>query len=210
MFAKAPKDLTPSAYPAAVAAILGPALADAVVAAYPCSSYKSDLGQSACWWALAAAIRDSCFACPVQSSAAVLAGGAGGRSQAGSTYAYFYTQVLAVVEIVDLFKPYRCFHGSELPSVFDLWPALIGEGEVAMAEWFVSAWTSFAATGNPNYAGAPGTWQPFGTSAHSTLVISTGAGGVQLNNTQQLLAGPCEFWAAHPVPESVIWGGGRL
>ena len=110
-----------------------------------------------------------------------------------------------MVEIVDLFKPYRCFHGSELPSVFDLWPALMGFGEVDMAQWFVSAWTNFAATGSPNYAGAPAQWAPFGA-GNSTLVVSTGVGGVQLNNTQRMFADKCAFWAANPVSEAVIWG----
>jgi carboxylesterase type B len=204
MFVRAPKDLNETTYTAAIAQILGPDLAADVAAQYPCSAYKADLGQGACWWALAAVERDCMFTCPVSTSSFHLAN-LPGRTNSAHSYAYWYTQVLLVVDIVDLFKPYRCFHGSELPSVFDLWPALIGEGEAAMAQWFVRAWTAFAATGDPNYAGAPGAWSPFGA-GNSTLVISTGAGGVSLNNTASIFADPCAFWAAHPVPESVIWG----
>jgi len=74
-----------------------------------------------------------------------------------------------------------------------------------MAQWFVGAWTNFAATGDPNFPGAPGRWDSFGASA-TTLVVSTGAGGPVLNNSQRLFSDACTFWAANPVPESVIWG----
>ena len=113
--------------------------------------------------------------------------------------------MLFIVDIVDLFKPYRCFHGSELPLVFNLWPALIGVGEGALGTWFSTAWTTFAATGNPNSKGAP-VWAPFG-SLNSTVVISTGVGGVNLTNKQGLLSSQCAFWAANPIASSVIWGG---
>ena len=146
MFVRAPKDLNASAYVGAIGAILGAQQAAAVAAAYPCADYKADLGQSDCWWALAAVERDAMFTCPVTSSAAELVAQPG-RANAQNTFTYNYRAVLAVVDIVDLFKPYRCFHGSELVSVFYLWPALIGFGEENMAEWFTRAWGSFAATG---------------------------------------------------------------
>jgi hypothetical protein len=207
MFVRAPKDLNESQYTAAIAEILSPDLAVKVAAYYPCSQFKADLGQSSCWWALAAIERDFAFTCPAQSSAYLLSSQAS-RANAARTFAYFYTQVLFILDIVDIFKPYRCFHGSELPSVFDLWPALWGEGEAAMAQWFTTAWTTFAATGDPNFEGAPGAWAPFGggEGSNSTLVIGTGAGGVNLTNSRGIFADACAFWAANPVPESVIWG----
>jgi para-nitrobenzyl esterase len=231
MFARGPKDLNESGYVAAIATILPLAQAELVAAEYPCSAFKADLGQSACWWAIARFIRDAMFACPVQATASELA--TQSRNSAAKTYAYFYTQVLFIVDIVDLFKPYvsdvetvrhdenspsphthmlahystsyRCFHGSELPLVFDLWPAMWGEGEASMATWFASSWTNFAATGDPNYAGSPANWLPFGAT-NSSAVISTGAGGVVVNNTASLLTQQCAFWAANPIAESVIWG----
>lgn len=112
--------------------------------------------------------------------------------------------MLFIVDIVDLFKPYRCFHGSELPLVFDLWPALWGEGEGALGSWFSSAWTTFAATGSPNYAGAP-TWSPVGSNGN-TAFINTGAAGVNVTNVPSVLTDVCAFWAANPVSSTVIWG----
>ena len=45
-----------------------------------------------------------------------------------------------------------------------------------------------------------------GEGSNSTLVIGTGAGGVNLTNSRGIFADACAFWAANPVPESVIWG----
>jgi para-nitrobenzyl esterase len=59
MFAPGPKDLNASGYIGAIATILPLAQAELVAAQYPCADYEADLGQSACWWALAAVIRDS-------------------------------------------------------------------------------------------------------------------------------------------------------
>ena len=202
MFAKGAKDLNASGYVAAIAEFLPLAQAEIVALEYPCSDFKDDLGQSACWWGVAQIMRDSMFGCPVQTTAATLA--AAPRASAAKTFAYFYTPTLFIVDIVDVFKPYRCFHGSELPSVFDLWPALIGFGEAAMGEWFARAWTTFAATGDPNSPGAP-TWLPFGAT-NSSAVIAIDAGAFKQTNNASLIRDKCAFWAANPVAESVIWG----
>jgi hypothetical protein len=93
-----------------------------------------------------------------------------------------------------------------LLSVFDLWPGLIGEGEEAMGRWFATSWTSFAATGNPNFAGAP-TWPAFGAN-NVTMAISTGAGGVVLERLPSFARDACAFWAANPIEAGVVWGGG--
>lgn len=103
MFARGGKDLNASEYVAAIASILPLAQAELVAAQYPCADFEPDLGQSACWWAVAQFIRDGMFACPVQTTAATLT--TLPRNSSGQVYAYMYTQVLAVVEIVDLFKP---------------------------------------------------------------------------------------------------------
>lgn len=204
MFAPGPKDLNASGYISAIATILPLAQAELVAAQYPCADYEADLGQSACWWAIAALIRDSMFVCPAQTTASTLT--ALPRNSSGQTFAYMYSQILAIVEIVDLFKPYRVFHGSELLSVFDLWPGLIGEGEAAMGRWFATSWTSFAATGNPNFAGAPA-WPAFGAN-NVTVAISTGADGVVLERLPSFARDACAFWAANPIEAGVVWGGG--
>ena len=61
-------------------------------------------------WAIARLERDFAFACPVQDSARTLTT-LPGRNSAASTFAYFYSHVLFIVDIVDLFKPYRCGGG---------------------------------------------------------------------------------------------------
>ena len=203
LFTRAPKDLNASDYVSAILAMLPtlpPASAAAVAAQYPCSDFSPALGQSACWWAITRFIRDAMFACPVQSAAALLTG-LPGRANGAATFAYAYEQVLFLVDIVDLFKPYRCFHGSELPLVFNLWPTLMGFGEARLGDYMSGAWTAFAATGNPNVPGAP-VWAPFGAAA-STVRITTSAAGVALNNTPGLLAAQCAFWKANPIPVRV-------
>jgi para-nitrobenzyl esterase len=203
MFAKAPKDLNESGYVAAISEFLPRNQSEVVAKEYPCSDFRADLGQSACWWGVCELERDSMFACPVQKTAAALSAAA--RANGGNVFAYLYTHVLFIVDIVDLFKPYRCFHGSELPLVFDLWPAMFGVGEADLATWFATSWTTFAATGNPNYEGAPAVWPAF-RAANETLMVDTGAKGVNLTAFPNLLAEKCAFWAANPVGEAVIWG----
>ena len=102
-------------------------------------------------------------------------------------------------------RPHRCFHGSELPLVFDLWPALWGEGEAALGSFFSTAWTTFAATGNPNAPGAP-TWAPFGATGNNAFLEVGNAGGVNVTNVPNVLQDLCAFWTANPVSSQVIWG----
>lgn len=75
-----------------------------------------------------------------------------------------------------------------------------------MGKWFASAWTAFAATGNPNFAGGPA-WPPF-HAAGETMAISTTAEGVVLESLPAYLRETCAFWAANPIEAGVIWGGG--
>ena len=54
---------------------------------YKFSDFQPALGQSACWWAIAQFIRDAMFACPVEHTAATLAG-LPGRVNGAATFAY--------------------------------------------------------------------------------------------------------------------------
>jgi para-nitrobenzyl esterase len=200
MFVRAPKDLNASGYVAEIASVLPGPLSSVVAAEYPCSDFTSDLGQSNCWWGIAQVERDFAFAYPVVHTATTLST-LPSRASSNQVFAYYYTHVLFIVDIVDIFKPYRCFHGSELPAVFNLWPTLWGEGEAAMGQFFTDAWATFAATGNP---GVP-KWQTWGTT-NGTLVIDTGLGGVNISMAYNHLQEKNTFWANHFVPESVIWG----
>ena len=109
----------------ALTTALGPALASAVATEYPVAQYEDT------WWTICAVLRDSSMLCPGRDTAGWLS--APSRSPAQSVHVYYYTQVLAVIEIVDLFKPLRCFHASELVSVFDFTVLLWGAGEVRAA-----------------------------------------------------------------------------
>ena len=122
-------------------------------------------------------------------------------------HVYFYTQILALVEIIDIFKPLRCFHGSELASVFDFSLLLWGAGEVDMARAFVAYWTNFAVNGDPNGPSVPA-WAPWSASpgGDNMAQISCSAAGVNVTMSNRLQTAQCAFWTANPVPESVFWG----
>ncbi len=142
-----------------------------------------------------------------------------------------------MIEIVDLFTPLRCFHASELFSVFDFTVALWGAGEVCqlagwvvvlvfmlltlrgciycsrggvqtdMARAFVTYWTNFAVTGDPNGAGVP-VWHPWvaGAGGDNIAQISTSAAGVNVTMINGLQEAQCTFWGTHQVPPNVFWG----
>jgi hypothetical protein len=80
--------------------------------------------------------------CPGKQSAAWLTGP---QRQGGSfpVYTYYFVHTLLIVDIVDLFKPLGCFHGSELVNVFDLSIAMLGPGEPELGKQFVRYWVNF-------------------------------------------------------------------
>lgn len=97
--------------------------------------------------------------------------------------------------------------GSELVNVFDLTVALWGPGEPELASTFVSYWTNFAATGNPNAAGLP-VWEQYGGAAADLVAsLDTGiTGGVNVTMISGLKAGLCTLWGNITIPEDVLWG----
>ena len=125
-------------------------------------------------------------------------------------YVYYYNQVLVLVDIIDLFRNLRVFHGSELVSVFDLTVLLWNDAEVAMAKTFVSYWSNFAVTGNP--AVGPATvpaWPAFGAAGNVAIISAIEGPPVSRTNVtivQGVNADKCAFWAQTPIAESVIWG----
>jgi para-nitrobenzyl esterase len=205
LFNPAPVDVNASDYVAALAKVVGPDLAPLVAAEYPPSDYESP------WWAGTAAIRDSQFACPARTLASQLSNPA---TRANGTvypvFVYFYTHVFFVVDLIDLFKPLRCFHGSELANVFDFTLLLWGFGEVDLADAFVLYWTQFAKTGNPNGPTVPAwpawTADGVGNGSDAVAVLDTGVGGVNVTSQTGLLTGACAWWAQHPIPEKYIYG----
>lgn len=198
LFNSAPTDLNASQYISAISDIIGPALAPTVAAEYPISGYESP------WWAICAQLRDSQMLCPATQSAAKLANPArtGGAKPA---FVYYYNYVLSLIDVVDIFRNLRCFHGSELVSVFDFTVALIGEGEQETAASVVDYWTNFAANGDPNGPGLP-TWPAYGDT-HNVAMISTSKSGLNLTIlTGGVEQDTCDFWSKINISSSSIFG----
>lgn len=99
LFDSAPTNLNASDYLAAVETIIGPDLAPRIVEAYPAAQYESP------WWAISAILRDSQMLCPGLQTAGWLSA----RSPPQQTFVYFYTQILLITDIIDLFRELRCF-----------------------------------------------------------------------------------------------------
>jgi para-nitrobenzyl esterase len=198
LFNSAPTDLNASGYVSAIADIIGQALAPTVAAEYPISEYESP------WWAICATLRDSQMLCPATQSAARLANPdrPGGIKPA---FVYYYNYILLIIDVVDIFKNLRCFHGSELVSVFDFTVALIGDGEQNTAAKVVEYWTNFAVSGDPNGPNLP-TWPAYGD-AHNVAMISTGGGDLNFTVlTGGVAQDKCDFWQTIKINSSSIFG----
>ena len=201
LFNSAKTDLNASGFIGAIADFVGPVVAPTVAAQYPLQDYESP------WWAICAMLGDSQMICPGQQSAAWL----GNASRPGgpkTTHVYYYTQILAILDVVDLFRNLRCCHGSELISVFDFSVALIGAGEADMARAFVGFWTNFASSGDPNVGAASGLplWPAFGASRTVGMIATTPAGVnftvVEGGVRQQ----QCAFWQTLNINATKIFG----
>ena len=201
LFNSAPTNLNASQYVGALATIIGEALAEAVAAEYPLASEESP------WWAICSVLRDSQMLCPGTQAATWLSAPA--RTQ--PAYVYYYNQILVLVDIIDLFRNLRVFHGSELVSVFDFTVLLWDDAEVAMAKAFVGYFTNFAVTGNPatGPAPVPAAWPAFGAAGNVAVIQAIEGPPVSAANitiVQNPQADKCAWWALHPINASVIWG----
>ena len=201
LFNSAPTNLNASQYVGALATIIGNALAEEVAAEYPLAAEES------AWWAICSVLRDSQMLCPGTQAAAWLSAPA----RAQPAFVYYYNQVLVLVDIIDLFRNLRVFHGSELVSVFDLSVLLWDDAEVAMAKAFVAYFTNFAVTGDPSGGPAPvpATWPAFGAAGNVAVIAAvegppTSAANVTIVQNPQ--GDKCAWWALHPINASVIWG----
>ena len=76
-----------------------------------------------------------------------------------------------------------------------------------MARAFVTYWTNFAVSGDPNGAGVP-KWDAWvaGAGGDNIAQISTSAAGVNVTMINGLQAEQCTFWSTHPIPEYIFWG----
>ena len=125
---------------------IGPGIADRVLQLYPASDYDTPA------YALIAVDTDYAMTCEVRNVARATAGM--GRPP---VWRYFYTHRF---ENDSFLNSYRAFHTAELYFVFDDFNGVFGiiysptPAEVTFTEELIGYWTRFAATGNPNGAGA--------------------------------------------------------
>lgn len=163
-------------YRAAIVALFGPALAERIVAEYPVEAYGSPRA------ALVAVTSDVRFVCTARQAARVVAG-----NQLEPVYRYLFTQRLQGQAAV-----LGAFHGLELVFVFGTLGVQGGftpsAEERALSEAIIGYWTRFAATGDPNGAGAP-EWPRFERASDTHLVLGTPiTAGAGIRTAQ------CDFW----------------
>ncbi len=157
--------------------MLGRAVADKVVAAYPAASF-ADAKE-----AYVAATTDAVFVCPARALARALA-----KGQSELVYRYFFTHSLNTRSHP---KESGAIHGLELLFVFGhLTPSGYRPtpSESALATTMQGYWTRFAAAGDPNGPGRP-PWLPYDAARDNYLTLddTVGAG-------QALHAARCDLW----------------
>src|SRR5215472_2338603 len=145
--------VTETDYDNAVIAAYPPGFGLVVLSVYPFASYPSaGVG-------LAASETDVVFACPERNSVQLL-------SKEVPTYAYEFNDENAP----DLFDPVPTFplgsyHSAEVQYLFNLDVRFAGFNpftgdQQQLSNTMIDYWTHFAATGDPNFAGAPA-WAPY-------------------------------------------------
>ena len=146
----------------------------AIQAKYPLASFPN-----APAWA-SALLTDAFFVCPTRQGARALS------SHGNPTYLYQFTYPFNP----PLFPNLGATHSFELPFVFGttLGGRNIGDDERPTSDAIMGYWTRFAASGDPNGAGAT-TWPRYDTATDAHIVldapITTGAG---------LKRDACDFW----------------
>ncbi len=157
----------------------GPAAVDAIVLQYPIASYPSPTR------ALAEVTGDAFFVCPARRTARL-------ASAAGAPV-YLYTfQRLPSQPLLD---DAGVIHSAEIPFVFgiDTFPlGKVGPDGLPLSEAMQGYWTRFAATGDPNGAGALA-WPPYDAAGdqHMLLDLPLAAGTAHKQAV-------CDFWDALP------------
>ena len=145
--------MTEADYENAVTAFYPPGFGSVVLSVYPFASYPS------AGVALAASETDVFFVCPERNSVQLL-------SNKVPVYAYEFNDENAP----DLFDPVPTFplgsyHFAEVQYLFNLDVRFAGFNpftgdQQQLSNTMIDYWTHFAATGDPNFAGAP-VWAPY-------------------------------------------------
>jgi para-nitrobenzyl esterase len=188
--------LTAKQYPAVVTAQFGAKSAKAVLAHYPLAHFKSaDL-------AFAQTLTDSEFSCPALLTDIL--------TQRSGSYAYEFSDPHPPNDFGVKFSfPLGAAHSTELQYVFGKIPFLditppFKPGQAALSAQMMGYWARFAATGNPNGAGAP-RWPAFGGGQPQVQELRPGATAPE-SEAAFATAHQCTFWAtiegpaAHRLP----------
>lgn len=168
-------------YEALVKASFGP-LAAMVLAKYPAADYGSD--GDAAWVALTSDLK---FICGARRSARAADAG---QAAAVFRYHFAYDAYTALPN-----TPKAAFHGLELVYIFGNWDAVLdgmveyapNPDDLAMSATLQSAWTRFAATGDP--AGMGLQWPQYVGADDNAALLDAPPGSVQGVRTAQ-----CDFW----------------
>ncbi len=163
-------------YRAALTRQFGAQAAAALMAQYPVSEHES---------AFQAYVRlssDAAFVCPSRTIArAAVRGGS-------PAYRYFFTQELSNRAAGAL----GAFHGLELAYLFRTLGAASAyratADDLAVSDAMIAAWTSLAATGNPNAPGAPA-WPAYDIATDAHLVL-----GTPVTAAEGVRTAKCDFW----------------
>jgi len=162
---------TEAEYRAAVAALVGPALVDAVLQRYPVATYGTPRK------ALVQVTTDAFFGCQARLSAR-----ASTRGQPGvPVYRYLFARAPVPIQ--------GAFHGVELPYVFQKANELSASpsaGDLAVEASMLSLWTRFAQTGDPT--GGANTWPAYAAS-EPLLRVDTALTAATGWRTAE-----CDFW----------------
>ena len=175
--------ITTANYRSSVAALVGDAHADMVVARYPPSMFGGDARAAA-----ARAMGDAGLACPTRAAAVAL------RAAGNSVHTYFFTYPNAHFLLSSAF-PLGAFHSAEIQFVFGhpMGGALDAAG-MTLHDAMSGYWTRFASqSGDPNGAGAT-MWPAYDAAGTRLLLDTTIATGLDD------YASTCAFWATIPLP----------
>ena len=171
-----PLVLTAEQYRARVVALVGAALAPSVLARYSIAAYGTPRA------ALVALTTDAQFVCPGRAYARAAA-----MAQEAPVYRYFFTHALTGPQAA-----FGAMHGLELPFIFqkiELYSSYDPTpGDLALEALALGYWTRFAATGDPDGAGAPA-WPVYDPATDSYLDLAgVSAAGAGIRTAQ------CDFW----------------
>lgn len=172
---KVPVPKTPEEHEGALRTVFGPTYADRILEQYPASAYSSPAMASV------AAMTDPYFTCPTREIARGVA-----AAQSEPVRRFYFSHVARSGPL----RAYGAGHGFDLLFTLALPVSFFTPtpGEIALSDAMIGYWTRFAATGDPNGAGATA-WPPYDAEADTHLVLDEAITlGTRLREPQ------CDFW----------------